>query len=159
MLPKLKGKRKARFVHSGVVPLLLGLLESHEDCRHDALNILYNLSTIIWKWSNMLSVASVSKLVHLFGDNKLRDKCITILNNLVGPEEGSAIISETKDCAPAMEKLLYIGTSIDKEQETNILLLLCTNSFGDRKLVFRERLIPSLVNIPVSGSPNGKDKS
>lgn len=150
---------KASFVPSGVVPLLLGLLESHEHCRHDALNILCNLSTIIWKWSNMLSVASVSKLVHLFGVSELRDKCITILNNLAGTEEGRAVISETEDCVPAMAELLDTGTSVEQEQATNILLLLCTDSFEHSQLVLREGVIPSLVNISVNGSPNGRDKA
>ena len=100
MLPKLTGTRKARFVHSGVVPLLLGLLESHEHCRHDALNILCNLSTIIWKWSNMLSVASISNLVHLFGVTKLRYNCITILNNMAGTKEGREVISEIEYHVP-----------------------------------------------------------
>ena len=45
----------------------------------------------------MLFVASIPKLVHLFGVNKLRDKCITILNNLTGTEEGRAVISEIED--------------------------------------------------------------
>lgn len=150
---------KASFVPSGVVPLLLGLLESHEHCRHDALNILCNLSTIIWKWSNMLSVASVSKLVHLFGVSELRDKCIAILNNLAGTEEGRAVISETEDCVPAMAELLDTGTSVEQEQATNILLLLCTDSFEHSQLVLREGVIPSLVNISVNGSPNGRDKA
>lgn len=150
---------KASFVPSGVIPLLLELLESHDHCRHDAVNILYNLSTIIWKWSNMLSVASVSKLVHLFGVIELRDKCITILNNLACTEEGRAAISETEDCVPAMAELLDTGTSVEQEQATNILLLLCTNSFEHSQLVLREGVIPSLVNISVNGSPNGRDKA
>jgi len=151
---------KASFVPSGAIPLLLELLESrYEHCRHDALNILYNLSTIIRKWSDMLSVASVSELVHLFGVSELRGKCITILNNLAGTEEGRAVIAGTEGCVLAMAELLDTGTSEEQEQAANILLLLCTNSFEHSQLVLREGVIPSLVHISVDGSPNGRDKA
>lgn len=151
---------KASFVSSGVIPLLLELLESrYEHCRHDALNILYNLLTIFWKWSNMLSVASVSELVGLFGDSELRGKCISILNNLAGTEEGRAVIAGTEGCVLAMAELLDTGTSEEQEQAANILLLLCTNSFEHSQLVLREGVIPSLVHISVDGSPDGRDKA
>ena len=58
-----------------------------------------------------------------------------------------------------MAELLDTGTSVEQEQATNILLLLCTDSFEHSQLVLREGVIPSLVNISINGSPNGKDKA
>eukprot|EP01018_Ginkgo_biloba_P008289 Gb_24983 [translate_table: standard] len=149
---------KSSIAASGAIPPLIELLESESDqCRQDTLNVLYNLSTIMENWSSIVYGRSVSKLVHLLGVSELAEKCITILYNLAGFEEGRATIAETEGCILAIVELLDTGTHEEQAQAAATLLLLCTNSFEHSQLVLREGVIPSLVTLSVNGNPRGRD--
>ncbi|XP_057819953.2 U-box domain-containing protein 7 isoform X2 [Cryptomeria japonica] len=153
-------ENKSSFVASGAIPCLLELLESEDGhSQHSALNILYNLSSILWELSNAIPAWSVSKLVQLLGNSEHTDKCITILHNLAGSEEGRATIVRTEGCILAIAELLDTGNLEEQEQAVDILLLLCTNSFEYSHLVLREGVIPSLVTVSITGSPNGMEKA
>eukprot|EP01018_Ginkgo_biloba_P018216 Gb_40872 [translate_table: standard] len=155
-------ENKASIGSSGAIPRLMVLLDSESNqCRQDALNTLYNLSTFVGNQSRMLSAGAVSKIVHLLGvgEANCTEMCITILYNLAGTEEGRAIIAETEGCIVALAELLDTGTPKEQEQAAASLLLLCTNSFEHCQLVLREGVIPSLVTLSVSGSPWGRDSA
>ncbi|KAH9319732.1 hypothetical protein KI387_021501, partial [Taxus chinensis] len=153
-------ENKTSFVASGAISPLLELLESEDGrARFNALNILYNLSTTLWEWTNVIPMWSISKLAQLLGNSEHADKCITILHNLAGTEEGRATIVETEGCILAIAELLDTGDLEEQEQAVDILIQLCTNSLEYSHLVLREGVIPSLVTISVAGSPNGREKA
>lgn len=153
-------ENKSSFVASGAIPCLLELLESEDGhSQHIALSILYNLSTVLWDWSNNIPAWPVSKLAQLLGNSEYTDKCITVLHNLAGTEEGRATIVRTEGCILAIAELLDTGNLEEQELAVDILLLLCTNSFEYSHLVLREGVIPSLVTVSITGSPNGMEKA
>lgn len=147
---------------SGTIPRLIELLDSDSyQCRQDALNTLYNLSTYIGNKSRMVRAGAVWKIVYLLdvGEVDCTEICICILYNLVTVEEGREAIAETDGCIVAIAELLETGTPKQQEQAAATLLLLCTNSTHHCQLVLQEGVIPSLVTLSVNGSSWGRDKA
>lgn len=147
---------------SGAIPRLIELLDSDSNqCRQDALNTLYNLSTFVGNKSRMVSAGAVWKIVHLLTAGKIdcTEICISFLYNLATVEEGREAIAETDGCIVAIAELLDTGTPKQQEQAVATLLLLCTNSSQHCQLVLQEGVIPSLVTLSVNGSSWGRDKA
>lgn len=153
---------KASIGSSGTIPCLIELLDSDSyQCRQDALNTLYNLSTYVGNKSRMVSAGAVWKIVQLLGAGEVdcTEICISICYNLVAVEEGREAIVETDGCIVAIAELLDTGTPKQQEQAAATLLLLCMNSSQHCQLVLQEGVIPSLVTLSVNGSSWGRDKA
>ncbi|CAN6483173.1 unnamed protein product [Victoria cruziana] len=147
---------------SGAIPFLVGCLRQPKtQCRFDALQAVYNLSTLASNIPHLLAAGAVANLAHILSGsgNTWPDKVIAVLCNLAPTKQGKTEIIMFPGLLGLLASALDSGTQIEQEQATSCFLSLCVGDEQCSQLVLQEGVVPSLVSLSINGTSRGKDKA
>ncbi|XP_031494770.1 U-box domain-containing protein 6-like [Nymphaea colorata] len=153
---------KATIGSSGAIPFLVGCLRLPKtQCRFDALQAVYNLSTLESNIPRLLAAGVVANLAHILSGsgNTWPDKVIAVLCNLASTKQGRTEIIMFPGLLGSLALVLDSGTQVEQEQAVSCLLSLCVGDEQCSQLVLQEGVVPSLVSLSINGTSRGKDKA
>ncbi|KAL3636457.1 hypothetical protein CASFOL_021004 [Castilleja foliolosa] len=149
--------------NSETVPFLISILNHENDiqCKLDALDALYNISTHPPNIPHLVSSGIIDALqtilTHL--NDQLTEKCISILIYLASSEIAKEEITTAYGLVTGLATVLDVGGSVEQEQAVMCLLTLCNANEKCSQMVLQEGVIPSLVSISVNGTTRGRQKA
>ncbi|XP_020591753.1 U-box domain-containing protein 5-like [Phalaenopsis equestris] len=123
-----------------------------------AMKILSELSSNGEMRSLFLCSGYIEKIGQFLCVKSLGKFSLNILENLVCDEEALMLIADCNSCIASIAEVLEFGGP-EQEQAVAIFLSLCSRNLRNCLLVLKEGIIPSLVNISVTGSEKGKENS
>ncbi|XP_031479724.1 U-box domain-containing protein 6-like isoform X1 [Nymphaea colorata] len=155
-------KAKLIIGSSKAVAFLVGCLyESQTQCKFDAVQAIYNLSTLPSNIPFLLAAGVVANLACILSscDNTWADKVIACLCNLSSTRNGRTEMITCPGLIASLALVLDCGTQVEQEMAVSCLLTLCIEDERCSQLILQEGVIPSLVSMTVNGTPRGKDKA
>ncbi|CAN6449126.1 unnamed protein product [Victoria cruziana] len=155
-------KAKLIIGSSKAVAFLVGCLyESQAQCKFDALQAIYNLSTLPSNIPFLLAAGVVANLACVLSsyDDTWADKVIACLCNLASTRNGRTEMATCPGLIASLALVLDCGAQVEQEMSVTCLLTLCIGDERCSQLVLQEGVIPSLVSMTVNGTSRGKDKA
>jgi hypothetical protein len=149
----------SRITESGLALSVIQLLETEEDagCLNIALKILCKIPTQYRDMaSHFVTAEFISKIASLLGEERIAKYCLKLMSILSCLEDTLKLITATDGCLASICEFLDTGTHQEQDHALVILLSLCSGSFENCSLLMKEGVIPSLVDISVNGSREGK---
>lgn len=156
---------KPVIVSGTAVPFLLNTLTDNSDpqCKLDALQTLYNLSTHKPSIQTLLFLSdllpSLQSILANSTDPTWTEKAIAVLLNLASTPSGKEEMSSSADLIGTLATVLDTGGATEQEQAVVCLFVLCNGNDKCIQMVLQEGVIPALVSVSVNGSIRGKEKA
>ncbi|KAK8939254.1 U-box domain-containing protein 5 [Platanthera zijinensis] len=149
------------WIVSSSIPLEIMNFVNSEDAESAkiAVIILSELSSHGEMKYHFRSPECIERIAQLLNKRNMVSLCLNILQNLADDEEASMLISDSTGCIASMAELLEFGSPDEQEQTIAILLLICSRSLRNCLVVLKEGVVPSIVNISVTGNATGKENS
>ena len=150
---------------SGAIPLLVDILRhGSTQAKVDAVMALSNLSThpdnltIIFGTSPIPSIVSLLKTCKK--SSKTAEKCCSLIESLVGFDEGRTALTAEEGGVLAVVEVLENGTLQAREHAVGALLTMCeSDRCRYREPILREGVIPGLLELTVQGTPKSQTKA
>ncbi|KAK8507812.1 hypothetical protein V6N13_140555 [Hibiscus sabdariffa] len=150
---------------SGAIPLLVDILRhGTTQAKVDAVMALSNLSTnpnnltIINETGPIPSVVGLLKASKK--SSKTAEKCCSVIESLVGFDEGRTALAAENDGILAVIEVLENGTLQAREHAVGALLTTCeSDRCKYREPILREGVIPGLLELTVQGTTKSRTKA
>jgi Armadillo/beta-catenin-like repeat len=143
----------------GAIPPLVSILSCaiNPQTKIDSLMALYNLSTLPDSLPIIVSSNPIPSLVALLKtvrkSSKTAEKCMALLEPLLGFEDGRAALTAEPGGVLSVVELLEEGSSTIKEFAVCALLTMCDSDRKRyREVILKEGVIPGLLELSVKGT-------
>ncbi|KAJ4780981.1 U-box domain-containing protein 4 [Rhynchospora pubera] len=150
---------KPAICSSGAIPLLVSILSqaTNPQTKIDSLMALYNLSTLPDSLPSIVSSNPIPSLVTLLKtvrkSSKTAEKCMALLEPLLGFESGRAALTTEPGGVLSVVELLEEGSPAVKEFAVCALLTMCESDRERyREVILKEGVIPGLLELSVKGT-------
>ncbi|XP_019173143.1 PREDICTED: U-box domain-containing protein 4 [Ipomoea nil] len=151
---------------SGAIPLLVEVLRngSPPQSKADAVMALYNLSSYEGNISPILETEPIPGIVSLLKSckrsSKTAEKCVALIESLVGYEEGRSALTSEEGGVLTVVEVLESGSLQSREHALGALLTMCeSDRCKYREPILREGVIPGLLELTVQGTPKSQAKA
>lgn len=150
---------------SGAIPLLVEILRyGSQQAKFDAVMALSNLSTHPDNLSIILGTNPIPSIVDLLifckKSSKTAEKCTSLIESLVGFDEGRIALTSEEGGVLAVVEVLENGSLQAREHAVGALLTMCqTDRCKYREPILREGVIPGLLELTVQGTPKSQTKA
>nr|GMC63998.1 U-box domain-containing protein 4 [Ipomoea batatas] len=150
---------------SGAIPLLVEVLRNGSpQSKADAVMALYNLSSYEGNISPILETEPIPGIVSLLKSckrsSKTAEKCIALVESLVGYEEGRTALTSEEGGVLTVVEVLESGSLQSREHALGALLTMCeSDRCKYREPILREGVIPGLLELTVQGTPKSQAKA
>eukprot|EP00270_Netrium_digitus_P018254 TRINITY_DN6906_c0_g3_i1.p1 TRINITY_DN6906_c0_g3~~TRINITY_DN6906_c0_g3_i1.p1 ORF type:complete len:235 (+),score=80.60 TRINITY_DN6906_c0_g3_i1:1-705(+) len=145
----------------GAIPPLVQMLTSEsKEGRRDACKALLNLTYVNVNKDIAVGVNAVPILLKLLEDlqGPVAEKVTSILANLSTTRGGRASLLMDGG-VPVLVEVVESGSAIARESSAAALLQLAKNNEESKEDMLKEMVLPSLVNLEVTGTPRAKVKA
>ncbi|KAE8713372.1 protease Do-like 7-like [Hibiscus syriacus] len=150
---------------SGAIPLLVQILR-HGTTQEkvDAVMALSNLSTHADNLTVIKETSPIPAIVRLLKaskkSSKTAEKCCSVIESLVGFDEGRTILAAEDGGILAVVEVLENGTLQGREHAVGALLTICeSDRCKYREPILREGVIPGVLELTVQGTPKSQTKA
>ncbi|EHA8589914.1 putative U-box domain-containing protein 4 [Cocos nucifera] len=156
---------KAIIGAAGAIPLLVEILrDGSPQAKVDAVVALFNLSTIPKNINTILSARPIPPLIDLLKcckkSSKIAEKCIALLETLLGDEEGRTALTSEEGGVLTVVEVLEEGSPLSREHAVGALLTMCESDRSRyREVILNEGAIPGLLELTVQGTPRSQSKA
>lgn len=150
---------------SGAIPLLVEILRyGSQQAKFDAVMALSNLSTHPDNLSIILGTNPIPSIVDLLifckKSSKTAEKCTSLIESLVGFDEGRIALTSEEGGVLAVVEVLENGSLQAREHAVGALLTMCqSDRCKYREPILREGVIPGLLELTVQGTPKSQTKA
>ncbi|KAK8541735.1 hypothetical protein V6N13_137671 [Hibiscus sabdariffa] len=150
---------------SGAIPLLVDILRhGTTQAKGDAVMALSNLSTHTDNLTVIHETCPIPSIVSLLKaskkSSKTAEKCCSVIESLVGFDEGRAALAAEDGGILAVVEVLENGTPQAREHAVGALLTICeSDRCKYREPILREGVIPGLLELTVQGTPKCQTKA
>ncbi|XVF71454.1 hypothetical protein PTKIN_Ptkin12aG0038900 [Pterospermum kingtungense] len=150
---------------SGAIPLLVDILRhGTTQAKVDAVMALSNLSTCTNNLTIILGTSPIPFTVGLLKtckkSSKTAEKCCSLIESLVGFEEGRTTLIDEEGGVLAVVEVLENGTLQAREHAVGALLTMCESDRRKyREPILKEGVIPGLLELTVQGTPKSQAKA
>ncbi|XP_010549756.1 PREDICTED: U-box domain-containing protein 17-like [Tarenaya hassleriana] len=150
---------------NGAIPLLAKVVaHGSPQARVDAVMALSNLSTLSNNLSMILGSNPIPSILDLLKSckksSRTAEKCCSLIESLVGSEEGRAALSSEGGGIFAVVEILENGSPQGREHAVGALLTMCQSDRSRyRELILREGVIPGLLELTVQGTAKSQAKA
>ncbi|KAI3665582.1 hypothetical protein L6452_44209 [Arctium lappa] len=157
--------KKSAIGASGSIPFLVKFLNhGSPQAKMDAVVALSNLSTEPDNLSSILQSHPIPSLVNILQtskkSSKITERCISLLESLIGFEEGRIALTSEEGGVLAVVEVLESGLPQSREHAVGTLLTMCQiDRCRYRELILKEGVIPGLLELTVQGTPKSRTKA
>ncbi|XVF81869.1 hypothetical protein PTKIN_Ptkin15bG0190300 [Pterospermum kingtungense] len=150
---------------SGAIPLLVDILKNGSaQAKVDAVMALSNLSTYPDNLTVIFGTSPIPYVVSLLKtckkSSKTAEKCCSLIESLVGFEEGRIALTGEEFGVLAVVEVLENGTVLAREHAVGALLTMCdSDRCKYREPILSEGVIPGLLELTVQGTPKSQTKA
>ncbi|KDO63096.1 hypothetical protein CISIN_1g015988mg [Citrus sinensis] len=150
---------------SGAIPLLVEILRyGSQQAKFDAVMALSNLSTHPDNLSIILGTNPIPSIVDLLifckKSSKTAEKCTSLIESLVGFDEGRIVLTSEEGGVLAVVEVLENGSLQAREHAVGALLMMCqSDRCKYREPILREGVIPGLLELTIQGTPKSQTKA
>ncbi|KAJ9561946.1 hypothetical protein OSB04_007106 [Centaurea solstitialis] len=151
---------------SGAIPFLVQLLGqgSTPQVKMDAIMALCNLSSEPHNLALILQSNPIPYIVNIIKSSKksskISERCTSLLESLVGFEEGRVSLTSEEGGVLAVVEVLERGSPQNREHAVGTLLTMCqSDRCRYREPILREGVIPGLLELTVQGTANSQTKA
>ncbi|XP_010924704.1 U-box domain-containing protein 17 [Elaeis guineensis] len=150
---------------AGAIPLLVEILrDGSPQAKVDAVVALFNLSTIPKNINTILSAKPIPPLIGLLKcckkSSKIAEKCIALLESLLGHEEGRTALTSEEGGVLTVVEVLEEGSPLSREHAVGALLTMCESDRSRyREVILNEGAIPGLLELTVQGTTRSQSKA
>ncbi|XP_022727764.1 U-box domain-containing protein 4-like [Durio zibethinus] len=150
---------------SGAIPLLVDILRhASTQAKVDAVMALSNLSTHPDNLAIIFGTSPIPPIVNLLKTckkySKTAEKCCSLIESLVGFDEGRIALTGEEGGVLAVVEVLENGTLQAREHAVGALLTMCeSDRCKYREPILREGVIPGLLELTVLGTPKSQTKA
>ncbi|KAE8684665.1 protease Do-like 7-like [Hibiscus syriacus] len=150
---------------SGAIPLLVHILgHGTTQAKVDAVMALSNLSTHTDNLTVIKQSSSIPAIVSLLKaskkSSKTAEKCCSVIESLVGFDEGRTALAAEDGGILAVIEVLENGTVQAREHAVGALLTICeSDRCKYREPILREGVIPGVLELTVQGTPKSQTKA
>lgn len=150
---------------SGAIPLLVEILRNGSpQAKADAVMALSNLSTHPDNLRLILVTDPIPSIVRLLKtckkSTKTAEKCIALIESLVGFDEGRTALTSEEGGVLAVVEVLENGGLQSREHAVGALLTMCqSDRCKYREPILGEGVIPGLLELTVQGTPKSQSKA
>ncbi|KAI7749034.1 hypothetical protein M8C21_009940 [Ambrosia artemisiifolia] len=150
---------------SGAIPFLVEVLDQGTpQAKVDAVMALFNLSSEKDNLHLILQSQPVPYLVNILKSSKksskISERCIGLLESLIGFEEGRVSLTSVEGGVLAVVEVLERGSPQNREHAVGTLLTMCqSDRCRYREPILKEGVIPGLLELTVQGTPNSQTKA
>lgn len=150
---------------SGAIPLLVEILRyGSQQAKFDAVMALSNLSTHPDNLSIILGTNPIPSIVDLLifckKSSKTAEKCTSLIESLVGFDEGRIVLTSEEGGVLAVVEVLENGSLQAREHAVGALLTMCqSDRCKYREPILREGVIPGLLELTIQGTPKSQTKA
>ncbi|CAK9327687.1 unnamed protein product [Citrullus colocynthis] len=150
---------------AGAIPLLVEILRcGSPQAKADAVMALSNLSTLPHNLSIILDSKPVPSIVSLLKtckkSSKTAEKCCSLIESLVGFDEGRIALTSEEGGVLAVVEVLENGSLQSRDHAVGALLTMCeSDRCKYREPILGEGVIPGLLELTVQGTPKSQSKA
>lgn len=150
---------------SGAIPLLVETLRhGSSQAKIDAVKAVSNLSTYPDNLSIILETKPIPAIVYLLKSckksSKTAEKCCSLIEYLVGFDEGRTALTSEEGGVLAVVEVLENGSLQSREHAVGTLLTMCqSDRCRYREPILKEGVIPGLLELTVQGTPKSQSKA